>query len=92
MFLPYVEFDLERRWMWDYVLPELQSYFLSEGLDVLLVDVQQGCAVDHALDGRAFSRHLNLLADCHRTSVGPFSIVSTFTFRTIVLFNQYNHV
>jgi hypothetical protein len=75
-YFQHVEFEVERRVLWEDVLPKLRSRFLSEELEIQFIDVHVGETVDQHLDGKAFSRHLDIIADCHRISMGPMLLVS----------------
>jgi len=75
-------FESERRMLWEDVLPRLRSRVQSLELDVQLVDVEQHpgalSPAENHLDGHAHLRHLDMIADCHRMSCGPFFLVSIF--------------
>ena len=74
------EFQLERQILWDAVLPKLRRRFLPEELEIQLIDIHQGETLERHLDGRAFGRHLEIIRDCHRISVGPFFLVIPLIF------------
>lgn len=73
-----LEFKVERQFLWKNLLPELRNHYRGEGLEVQFMDIHHGSLVDHALDGHLFSRHLQLISDCYRQSVGPFFLVIVF--------------
>lgn len=69
---------MERQFLWKTLLPELRDHYRGEGLEVQLIDFHHGSSVDHELDGHLFSRHLQMISDCCRQSVGPFFLVIVF--------------
>ena len=71
-----LDFEVERRSLWQTVLPELQLRFIPQGIDVQLVDMQHGSRVDHVYDRQTFDRHLAEIDACHSSSLGPFFLVS----------------
>lgn len=74
----FTEFKVERQFLWKTLLPELRDHYRGEGLEVQLIDFHHGSSVDHELDGHLFSRHLQMISDCCRQSVGPFFLVIVF--------------
>ncbi|XP_067120731.1 protein qui-1-like [Centruroides vittatus] len=66
------EFEQERRHLHDVVLPELQRHCTANGIDVELLDCQQGNDVDSTLDPNLFHQELQEIEECHRLSFGCF--------------------
>ena len=70
-----VDFELERRRLWDEALPELQQHFLAYGLDIVLVDMHQGSEVDLTYDRQSFDTFLDDVEKSSTSEIGPFFLV-----------------
>ena len=70
-----IDFELERRRLWDEALPELQQHFLAYGLDIVLVDMHQGSEVDLTYDRQSFDRLLDDVEKSSTSEIGPFFLV-----------------
>ncbi|XP_068081226.1 protein qui-1 [Anabrus simplex] len=66
------DFEEERRQLLEVVGPDLQSQYDNIGLEVELVDMHYGSAVDAAYDAPLFQDHLHEIRECHRVSRGCF--------------------
>ena len=69
------DFRVEREYLWEAVLPELQHHFLPHGLDIQLIDLHLGTCLDPSFDSGAVSRMLREIDECHNRSLGPFFLV-----------------
>ncbi|KAK3600883.1 hypothetical protein CHS0354_019231 [Potamilus streckersoni] len=71
----YEEFDEERRLLWHEVLPDLQKHCVRHGLDVILVDMLEGCDHDPVLDQQQLKRRIEEINAAHNESIIPFFLV-----------------
>ncbi|XP_053393326.1 protein qui-1-like [Mercenaria mercenaria] len=65
------EFDVERKYLWHEVLPDLQQHCLQYGLDVLFIDMLHGNC-DVTCSSENLQERISEIEDCHAESVGPF--------------------
>ena len=70
-----VEFDIERRYLWNEILPNVQHHCLQHGLDVMFVDPLLGNTDDPTLDPDNLEVRLKELTNCSEESIGPFFLV-----------------
>ena len=80
IFSPIVEFDTERRYLWNEVLPNVQHHCLQHGLDVMFVDPLLGNTEDPTLDPDNLEVRLKELTNCSDESIGPFFLVEYTSF------------
>ena len=74
IFFP-TEFDPERRYIWNEVLPNVQHHCLQHGLDVMFVDMLLGNKQDPTLDLDRLDIRMKELEVCGEESIGPFFLV-----------------
>ena len=72
----FTEFDIERRYIWNEVLPNVQHHCLQLGLDVIFVDMLLGDQKDPLLDNNNYGIRIKELEICAEESIGPFFLVS----------------
>lgn len=71
-----LDWELERRQLHDVVVPQLQREWSSVGVDIQLVDIQNGGEEDAIIAPQAIADHLRDIEDCHKSSLGCFFLVS----------------
>ena len=72
----FTEFDTERRYLWNEVLPNVQHHCLQHGLDVMFVDMLLGNKEDPTLDPDGLELRMRELEVCCEESIGPFFMVN----------------
>ncbi|GFU76224.1 uncharacterized protein TNCV_527041 [Trichonephila clavipes] len=65
----------ERRQLHEVLVPQLQRDWSSLGIDIQLVDVQNGADEDAIIEPQAIAQQLEEIEDCHKTSLGCFFLV-----------------
>ncbi|KFM65243.1 Leucine-rich repeat and WD repeat-containing protein, partial [Stegodyphus mimosarum] len=66
------DFELERRYLHENVWPEMQRHCAAVGVDLEILDVQQGVDLDSTYDPHAFGQQLREIENCHQESLGCF--------------------
>lgn len=76
MFLHFpADWELERRQLHDIVVPQLQREWSSVGVDIQLVDIQNGGEEDGIIAPGAIAGQIRDIEDCHKSSLGCFFLV-----------------
>ncbi|GBL76387.1 hypothetical protein AVEN_53165-1 [Araneus ventricosus] len=69
------DLEHERRQLHEVLVPQLQRDWSSLGVDIQLVDVQNGADDDAIIEPQAIAQQLEEIEDCHKTSLGCFFLV-----------------
>lgn len=77
------DFEIERRHLHENVWPELQRECSSLGVDLEILDVQQGRDLDSTYDPHAFAQQLRELENCHEDSLGCFLLVTNHIVKSV---------
>lgn len=71
----FIEFNLERKHLWQEVLPDLQQHCLQYGIDIMFVDMLLGNQDGDPKTARELEEWTDEIERCYRESIGPFFLV-----------------
>ncbi|GFS61332.1 uncharacterized protein NPIL_490381 [Nephila pilipes] len=92
------DLEHERRQIQEVLMPLLQKDWNSLGIDIQLVDVQNGADEDAIIEPQAIAQQLEEIEDCHKTSLGCFFLClignkyRPFALPTSIDASEYNHI
>ncbi|CAL1289348.1 unnamed protein product [Larinioides sclopetarius] len=92
------DLEHERRQLHEVLVPQLQRDWSSLGVDIQLVDVQNGADDDAIIEPQAIAQQLEEIEDCHKTSLGCFFLClignkyRPFALPASIDASEYNHI
>ncbi|GFQ84414.1 NACHT domain- and WD repeat-containing protein 1 [Trichonephila clavata] len=92
------DLEHERRQLHEVLVPQLQRDWSSLGIDIQLVDVQNGADEDAIIEPQAIAQQLEEIEDCHKTSLGCFFLClignkyRPFALPASIDASEYNHI